>query len=299
MIERTATFLDALTAAQDLDGVFAAYRRLAEAVGFPETVIGASRLAGSAENVTAWRTTIPAVLAEAAFRDDVLERNPLYVMARLATRPFASHLELYRDLPMLPWQREMYESDIAQASTLRIGLPAVDAPNGLRWGVSVGGDYPLREVDRILGERSEVLWLAGAALAARLGQISVDGTRPPHGRLTPTRARMSPSPSCRGSGGPHWRAARDFRLGGGAPPSQRPPSPRGAHDPRGGSEGHPGRPDRALDQHRAAAWIAPCGARLAQEHLVVGLPDGIMGKQFSCFSTRQSKITGPGSGSSP
>jgi DNA-binding CsgD family transcriptional regulator len=51
--------------------------------------------------------------------------------------------------------------------------------------VSVGGDYPLREVDRILGERSEVLWLAGAALAARLGQISVDGTRPPHGRLTP------------------------------------------------------------------------------------------------------------------
>src|SRR6056297_1983836 len=27
--------------------------------------------------------------------------------------------------------------------------------------------------------------------------------------------------------------------------------------------------------------------------LLCGSPDGIIGKQFSCFSTRQSKITGP------
>lgn len=168
MLERTVSFLDTLTAAQDLEGAFDAFRQWAEGIGFPEVLIGACEVAGASERPAVWRTTIPEELIGPTIDPAHLGVNPVHVRSRHAQRPFSSHIQSYRDVPKTRIEQDVYDAALAMSATLRIALPAMWGAGGLRWHLSVGGDYPLKEAERVLAHRGEALWLAGAAVVARL-----------------------------------------------------------------------------------------------------------------------------------
>lgn len=180
VIERVADFMTGLHAARDLEGSFAALRRLGAAHGFEEMVLGRFRANGSRGALA------PAEFA--ATHPDGVRRyikaiadDPVMNNTRPLEQPLVYTFEQASRLARTTAERRFLEDPHIRRSWLRIAFPMTATPDGGWWMVVMGGTDLVTEPGEAAASLP-VLWLAASAAATRAEALSATGR--PEGRLT-------------------------------------------------------------------------------------------------------------------
>lgn len=183
---RTVDLLGALEAAHSFDDVWTGLSAFAEQFGFDRTMLGSTRMAeGQSRPVPLrYRSNAP----DRSFKEFVesgrFAEDPLFWASHQAKQPFGSHLDWYRDAPLTPTQRELFESQVVQDSPFRITMPVLRSAEGVRGSAVFGGRHLAKEVATLMRDVGPTLWLAAAAAAHRLIALELT-TEPDECTLSP------------------------------------------------------------------------------------------------------------------